>query len=81
MVSVRTFTSGKSLLKPHSPFSSMAFKVNVAMNGKTYKVESDNEELAGHSIGMLSQEQLFQVILMATNSQSPVQVIKQAFVV
>ena len=29
----------------------MAFKVNVAMNGKTYKVESDNEELAGHSIG------------------------------
>ena len=51
------------------------------MNGKTYKVESDNEELAGHSIGMLSQEQLFQVILMATNSQSPVQVIKQAFVV
>jgi len=29
----------------------MVFKVNVAMNGKTYKVETENEELTNHSIG------------------------------
>ena len=29
----------------------MAFKINVASNGKTYKVESENEEIVGHSIG------------------------------
>jgi small subunit ribosomal protein S6e len=29
----------------------MVFKINVAHNGKTYKVESDNEELTNHSIG------------------------------
>ena len=29
----------------------MAFKINVAKDGKTYKVESEREELAGYSIG------------------------------
>jgi small subunit ribosomal protein S6e len=29
----------------------MVFKINVANKGKTYKVETENEELAGHSIG------------------------------
>lgn len=29
----------------------MVFKINVALNGKTYKVESENEEISGHSIG------------------------------
>jgi ribosomal protein S6E (S10) len=29
----------------------MPFKINVAKNGKTYKVESENEELTNHSIG------------------------------
>lgn len=29
----------------------MAFKVNVAHKGKTFKVETENEELAGNSIG------------------------------
>lgn len=29
----------------------MAFKINVAQNGKTYKVESANENLVGSSIG------------------------------
>ncbi len=29
----------------------MAFKINVAHNGKTYKIESENEELVGNSIG------------------------------
>ncbi len=29
----------------------MAFKVNVAHNGKTFKLESESESLVGHSIG------------------------------
>ncbi len=29
----------------------MAFKVNVAFNGKTFKAEVDNDELIGYSIG------------------------------
>jgi small subunit ribosomal protein S6e len=29
----------------------MTFKINVAYNGKTYKVETENEDLVGHSIG------------------------------
>ncbi|MGK0208903.1 MAG: small subunit ribosomal protein S6e [Patescibacteria group bacterium] len=29
----------------------MAFKINVAHNGKTFKVESENEELTNHAIG------------------------------
>jgi len=29
----------------------MAFKINVSYNGKTFKVESENEELVGYSIG------------------------------
>ncbi|RMD45897.1 30S ribosomal protein S6e [Candidatus Pacearchaeota archaeon] len=29
----------------------MVFKVNVSLNGKTYKVESENEEIIGHAIG------------------------------
>lgn len=29
----------------------MAFKINVAHNGKTYKAETDNEEITGYSIG------------------------------
>jgi small subunit ribosomal protein S6e len=29
----------------------MVFKINIASNGKTYKVESENEDLTGHSIG------------------------------
>ena len=29
----------------------MVFKINIASNGKTYKVESENEEIIGHSIG------------------------------
>lgn len=29
----------------------MAFKINVARNGKTYKLESENEELTNFSIG------------------------------
>jgi len=29
----------------------MAFKINVASNGKTYKVESENDELTNFSIG------------------------------
>ncbi len=29
----------------------MAFKINVAHNGKTYKADSQNEELVGNSIG------------------------------
>jgi len=29
----------------------MAFKINVAYNGKTYKVETENEDLIGYSIG------------------------------
>ena len=29
----------------------MAFKINVAKDGKTYKVESENEDLVGISIG------------------------------
>ncbi len=29
----------------------MAFKINVAHNGKTFKLETENENLAGHSIG------------------------------
>jgi|TARA_B100002003_G_C14116177_1_gene536865 small subunit ribosomal protein S6e len=28
----------------------MVFKINVSHKGKTFKVESENEELAGHSI-------------------------------
>ncbi len=29
----------------------MVFKINIASNGKTYKVESNNEEIVGLSIG------------------------------
>jgi len=29
----------------------MAFKINVAHKGRTFKVESDNEGLVGYSIG------------------------------
>jgi ribosomal protein S6E (S10) len=29
---------------------SMVFKINVSHNGKTFKVESESEDLAGHSI-------------------------------
>ena len=29
----------------------MAFKINVSHNGKTFKVESENEDLVGYSIG------------------------------
>ncbi len=29
----------------------MAFKVNIAYNGKTYKVDTENEDLVGHVIG------------------------------
>ncbi len=28
----------------------MVFKINISHNGKTFKVESENEELVGHSI-------------------------------
>jgi len=29
----------------------MAFKINVSNKGKVFKIETDNEELIGHSIG------------------------------
>ena len=28
----------------------MAFKINVAHNGKTFKIETENEDLVGYSI-------------------------------
>ena len=29
----------------------MVFKINIALSGKTYKIESENEELSNYSIG------------------------------
>lgn len=37
--------------EPRNKTYKMTFKINVAYKGKTYKVETENEDLAGYSIG------------------------------
>ena len=38
-------------VKIHGKYETMAFKINIANKGKTFKVETENEDLVGHMIG------------------------------